>query len=322
MISYTDLFTPVSWIFLDFITIIGFVMMVLYVVKKEERPIPMVLAMFAFLFYSGIFENIGHGFMKMHPYSPYRLLRIGNIALTVSMLESTLFFGAYYLVKQLKINKKLNWMKPFMVAVLATLPDYIIDPVMAADTYIFDGLAHAQWNWHWPDNLNQIYDGSFFDIPFYNFTGWYFLMLWFGLSLEIGKFIFKKSNYKKIVGYIFPWFLPITSMIFMMMPTSKIILFGNKAGATLREPEIVMLVIWSLIGIVMFIINRKTKRDFSIKTHWQLIVIPLMIEIAYSIVAFTRGLQIAYWPIAIFFTIHVLFAINLIIQSKLNKNKA
>lgn len=308
MISYTDLFTPLSWIFLDIVTIAGFIMMVLYIVKNEENPIPMVMAMFAFLFYSGIFENIGHGFMKMHPYSPYRLLRIGNIALTVSMLESTLFFGAYYLIKQLKVHNRLKWTKPFMVAVLATLPDYVIDPVMAADTYIFDGLAHAQWNWHWPDNLTKVYDGSFFDVPFYNFSGWYFLMLWFGLSLEIGKKIYKKSNYKKIVGYIFPWFLPITSMIFMVLPTSRILLFGNTAGETLREPELVMLIIWSIIGVVLFIVNRKTREKFSIREHWQLLIVPIMIEIAYCIVAFTRGLTISYIPAVTFTVIHILFA--------------
>lgn len=314
MISYTDLFTPKSWIFLDIITIISFILMILFVIKKEERPIPVVFAMFAFLLYSGIFENLGHGLTRMHPYSPYRLLRIGNIALTVSMLESTLFFGAYYLVNELKIHKKLSWMKPFMVAVLASLPDYVIDPVMAADTYVFDGLAHAQWNWHWPGNLTQVYDGSFFTVPFYNFTGWYFLMLWFGISLALGKWIYKKSNYSKAIGYIFPWLLPVASMIMMVMPTSAFILFGNRAGKSIREPELVMLLIWSLIGIVMFIINRRTKNSFKAKENWPLLATPLIIEFSYGIVAFSRGLRTSYWPVLIFTSVHILFLLYIVLQ--------
>jgi len=322
MISYVDLFMPKSWIFLDMVTIIGFVMMVMYIAKNEERPVPMIFAMFAFLIYSGIFENIGHGYTRMHPYSPYRLLRIGNIALTVSMLESTLFFGAYYLVKQLKIHKGLVWLTPLMVAVLTTLPDFIIDPVMAADIYVFDGLAHAQWNWYWPDNLTRVYDGSFFNIPFYNFTGWYFIMVWYGLSLSLGRWIHRRSNYNKLVGYIYPWLLPVTSMMCMMLPTSKIILFGNMGGKTLREPEILMLLIWSLIAVVMFIINRKTKTDFKPEKHWPLFLVPLMIEVSYGIVAFTRGLRIAYIPVIVFILIHILFFIHIIIKGKKNEKNA
>lgn len=316
MISYADLFTPTSWIFLDVITIISFVVMILYVVKHEERPVPVVFAMFAFLLYSGIFENLGHGLTKMHPYSPYRLLRIGNIALTVSMLESTLFFGAYYLVKQLKVHKWLKWTKPFMVAVLASLPDYVVDPVMAADTYVFDGLAHAQWNWHWPGNLTQVYEGSFFNVPFYNFSGWYFLMLWFGISLALGKWIYRKVNYNKIFGYTFPWFLPVTSMIMMVMPTSRFLLFGNLTGQTDRASELVVLVIWSLIAVILFAVNRKTASGFTVKSHWQLFATPLMVELAYGAVAVARGLEIAYWPFAVFTAIHTLFFIYLAWQTK------
>lgn len=316
MISYTDLFTPASWLIIDLVTIACFFIMVGYVIKKEENPTPMVFAMFAFLAYSGIFENIGHGYTLMHPYSPYRLFRSGNIATTVSMLESLLFFAAYYLVKQLKVPKMLRFTKPVMVAFLATLPDFLIDPVMAVDTYIFEGVEHAQWNWHWVGNATEVYENAFYTVPFYNFSGWYFLMLWFGISLAIGQWVHKKSGYNKIVGYIYPAFLPITSMMFMVLPTSKIFLFGNMAGESIRVPELIMLVIWTVIAVTALFISRRVASSFSFRTEWPLLVLPIAVELVYGAVAFARGLSTTYSIVAVITVIHVLFAVYIVMQSK------
>jgi len=320
MIDIMNAFIPTSWLFLDVVAIAMFMLLLAYVIKTEERPIPVVFSMFAFLIYSGIFENIGHSYTRMHPYSPYRLLRIGNIALTVSMTECVLFFTAYLLVRNLVLPKCLKWTKPFMVGILATIPDYVIDTVMAADVYIFDNLPHAQWNWHWADNLQQVYDGAFFKVPFYNFTGWYFLMVWFGLSLALGKWIHKKSNYNTIVGYIYPWFMPITSMMCMMLPTSSLFLFGSFTAQSSRIPELVMLLLWSIIGVILFIIGRKTKESFNAKKNWPIFVMPLAFEVAYGIVAFARGLEIAYIPTIVFTIGHALFLVYIYRQGKTVKS--
>jgi len=176
-----------TWVFADLVSFALFMYCIVHVIKSNKQVIPKIFMLFAFLIYSGIFENIGHAY-GFHPYSPYRLFRIGNMGMGTSMMEATLFYSAYVLVGNFKMPTIL---KPFAIAFLAAFADFSIDPVMHWDAYMIDGVRHTQWIW------SPAYADTFFGVPFYNFSGWIYFMLWFAISVYIAEWAIKKYNLGK-----------------------------------------------------------------------------------------------------------------------------
>lgn len=290
---------PWTWILFDLISAGLFMYCIAHVIKTEKNPVPKVFMLFAFLIYSGVFENIGHA-MGWHPYSPYRIFRIGNIGLGTSMMESVLFYSAYVVVRNLEMPK---FLQPFAIAFLASVADFVIDPVMHWDVYIRDGARHTQWMWT-PD-----YADNFFGVPFYNFSGWIYLMLWFAISVYIAEWAYQKLNYNKIFGYIYPWLLPISSLFLLLMPSSKILLYGSFSGEVISErtPELIMLCIHCTIALFILIRYRKTIESFDSKRDRVGFLVPITYNLIYVVVGFARGLSEAYIPMIAVTVLHAIY---------------
>ncbi|TLX78129.1 carotenoid biosynthesis protein [Labilibacter sediminis] len=304
---------PLTWVIIDMVSFFLFMYCIVHVIKTEKTPIPKVFTLFAFLIYSGIFENIGHA-MGWHPYSPYRILRVGNIGLGTSMMEAVLFYSAYVLVRNLKMP---GFLKPFAIAFLASVADFVVDPVMHWDAYMYEDVRHTQWMWT-PD-----YSDNFFGVPFYNFSGWIFLMLWFALSVNIGEWVHKKFNYSKKIGYIYPWLLPVTSMLFMVMPTSTILLYGSFNGQVISEriPELIMLCIHCTVALFILIRYRKISESFNAKKDAVGFIVPMAFNMVYVLVGFARGLSEAYVPMIVVTVLHAFYLFYIYKQGKLNKTQ-
>ncbi|GEM_PF-3100794 len=317
-LSIMEFFTPVSWIFLDLVVIALLFYLMSYVIKNEKHSVFIIISIFTFITYTGISENLG-GILRMHPYSPYRLLRIGKVALTIPILEAILFFSAFLLVKNLIFPKWLSWTKPFIIGFVGSFPDYIIDIVMNADTYVFDGLAHAQWNWHWPTNLQQVYENSFYGVPYFNYSGWYFFITYFAISFMVGAAIYKKTNYNSKVAHLLPIVFPFTSLYMMQLPTGAFALFGNVSTNYSMSNEFRMLAIWTVLAIIILVIGRKVKDNFDYRKHLPIFIIPLVIELSYIFVAVFRGFYYLLPACLIVLVIHGAFLGNIVRQSKKNQ---
>ena len=314
-----EFFKPVSWIFLDVVVLAMLFYLISYVIKHEKHATFIIYSIFAFVLYTGISENLG-GVLRMHPYSPYRLLRIGEVSLTIPILESVLFFAAYLLVKNLVFPKWLSWSKPFIIGFVGSFPDYIIDIVMNADTYIYDGLAHAQWNWHWPDNLQQVYEKAFYGVPYYNYSGWYFFITYFAISFMVGMAIYKKTNFNKVLAHVLPLTFPFASLFMMLLPTGGFALFGDFSTDYNITKELTMLVIWTLLAVMILVMARNVKQSFDYKKHMPVFVIPVVIELSYIAVAVFRGFYDLLPVCLIVLMLHILYLANIIRQSKKNKS--
>jgi len=310
---------PITWVIADLVSFILFMCCIVHVIKSEKQVIPKIFMLFAFLIYSGIFENIGHAY-GFHPYSPYRLLRTVNMGLGTSMMEVSLFYSAYVLVGNLQMPRLL---KPFAIAFLASFADFAIDPVMHWDAYMIDGERHTQWIW------SPAYADTFFGVPFYNFSGWIYFMLWFSISVYIAEWLYeKKYKSSKTFGYIYPWLLPISSIFLMILPSSQILLYGQfndppVDGAPMirseRIPELIMLSIHCLIGLFIIVKYSKTIPSFNVKVDRIGFIIPMVFNMLYVIIGFARGLTEAYIPMIITTILHGLYLTYIYRQNSQNK---
>jgi len=254
-----------SWIIQDLVIIILGIMTVIFIIKKEEHPISILLEIVCFIFlYAGIYENLA---MVMGWYGFGRsIVMIFNVPITVPLIEILFVYAGIRFGQSLKIP---TWTIPILVGMFGVMADLTLDPLALSQVAVTAEGRIGRWSWYIGNN-----DVNIFGAPVYNYVGWLLLCGYSSAVILLGRYWHKESGYKTIVGYIYPPLALLAGLIVMVSPLSAFLLwigpFFSKGGWT----EYIMFVLGFLFFIGITIYWRgKMIRKLSIQNDYIILVI-------------------------------------------------
>jgi uncharacterized membrane protein len=301
--------TPATWLIAEVLVSILFIYCIVHA-SKQEHGILKILELCGFIFYSAIFENIGV-YTQIYDYNLNRIMLIGKVPIEVLMVEGIIFYASLQLVNKLHIP---SWGKPFAVGFLSSFQDMSLDPSAVFDLHKLDGVMSGQWNWTFR------YDGTFFGIPFFNFSGWMYLMAYYVLAIQVGMWLYKKYK-KEWIGYVYPFVGGLAAAILLVSPITQFLLFVNPFFPMYtRGAEMAILAVNYLVGLGILLRFMKVDQPFELKSP--IFIIPLVLHLFDLAIAFALQLQIAYVPVVTVSLLHMAFLAFVYARGKALRNTA
>jgi hypothetical protein len=254
-----------SWIIQDLVILILGIMTVIFIIKKEERPIPILLEIVCFIFlYAGIYENLAmvvgwYGFGRS-------IVMVFNVPITVPLIEILFVYAGIRFGQSLKIP---TWTIPILVGMFGVMADLTLDPLALSQVAVTSEGTIGRWSWYIGNN-----DVNFFGAPVYNYVGWLLLCGYSSVVILLGRHWHKKSGYKTIIGYIYPPLALLAGLIIMVSPLSAFLLWIGPFFAKGGWTEYIMFVLGFLflIGITIYW-RGKMLRKLSIQNDYIILVI-------------------------------------------------
>ena len=291
--------TPATWALVEVLAFVLFFYCLADIVKKNEDKtrIFRVFELFGFIVYAGIFENIGV-LGNTYNYSLDRLVMVGTVSLSILAIVAVIFYSALRFAEVMKFPK---WTIPLIVGFLAVLQDLTIDPVAVFDIHPVAGVMEGRWNW------TAHYKGLLFGIPFFNYTGWFFLMFYYTALIQLGRKLYERSGRKISAGLAYVTLSPIAGVLLIISTITRFLLFLDPIFPKFlnRSAEIVMLAFVMISSIVILIKYRKRNVRINFKENKVIWIIPLILHSFDIILAFSLKITIAYIPVLLFAGIHL-----------------
>jgi hypothetical protein len=187
-------FVPV-WAIQDVIILVLAVVTTVFILRKEEHPVPVILEFVCFvLLNAAVYENFAT-LMGWYGYGR-SLLMIFNVPLSVPILEYLVVYSSLHLLGAMNVK---TWCKPFIVGAMGMLADLSLDPLAVRQVFQTQEGTIGRWTWHSAAGAVNIYN-----IPVYNFSGWVLLCGYAAAFLLLGRWWYQKSGWKSAVGYVYP----------------------------------------------------------------------------------------------------------------------
>ena len=249
--------TPITWFIVEVIAAILVLVCIVHA-SRQEHGILRVLELLGFVFYAAIFENIGV-FTGIYDYNLNRVMLIGKVPIEILLIEAVIFYATFQLVGKLQLP---NWAKPFTVRFLSSFQDMSLDPAAVFDLHKLNGALSGQWNWV------PRYEGAFFGIPFFNFSGWMYLMAYYTAAILIGRWLY--ANYKKeAIGYLYPFVGGLAGVLLLVSPLTQFLLFGMPfVPIYTRGAEIALLAFNFAVGLGLLLRFQKLGATFDLKQDY------------------------------------------------------
>ncbi|MBI9107795.1 MAG: carotenoid biosynthesis protein [Spirochaetales bacterium] len=288
--------TPVTWLIAEIFAIIVFFSCITHA-AKQDKPAIKIFELFGMIVAAGLYENAGVA-AGVYDYSLNRILLFGKVPIAILMFEAAIFYTAFRLTEHLKVP---NWGRPFIIGLFAMIQDMTLDPAAVFDLYEIGSKISGRWNWaiH--------YEGGLFGIPYFNFSGWFYMMTYYAILISIGRWLYKKYN-KKIIGYSYPVIAGILTPVIIVSPLTTFLLwampFFPQYGKT---NELVMLLIHCIFALTLLVIYRGIERPLDVKKEWVILAVPIALHLYDIIMAFVLGIKIAYFPVLVIGGIHIAY---------------
>jgi len=254
-----------SWIIQDLVIILLGIITIIFILKKEERPIPILLEIFCFIFlYAGIYENMAmvagwYGFGRS-------IVMIFNVPITVPLIEILFVYAGIRFCSTLKIPA---WAIPIFVGMFGVMADLTLDPLALSQVAVTSEGIIGRWSWFIGEN-----DLNFFGVPVYNFVGWLLLCGYSTAFIILGRHWYKKSGYKSIIGYIYPPIVMLAGLLVMVSPLSAFLLWIGPFFAKGGWTEYIMFALGFLFLIVLTIIWRgKMRKLLTVKNDYIILIV-------------------------------------------------
>ncbi len=291
--------TPLTWAIAEILAFVLFFYCVADAMKRSDdnSRIYRVLELFGFVFYAGLFENIGV-LTHVYDYSLDRLVMVGVVPLSLLMFEAVIFYAALQFAEAMNFHK---WARPFVVGFLGVLQDLTIDPVAVFDLHLVNGVMEGRWNW------TAHYSDMFFGIPFFNYSGWFLLMFYYATLIQIGRDQHEKSGYKGSIGTAYVIIAPLVGVLLILSPITQFMLFIYPIFPLFlnRTAEIVMLSCIAIATIAVLIKYRPKDVAIDYRDYPVIWIMPLVLHAFNIVLAFSLMITIAYIPVLLFAGIHL-----------------
>ncbi len=207
---------PTPWLLADILALAITMLVLIFIIQKSRHPVVALLEGFAFVFlYASIYEN----FAVVQNWYVYgrSLLMIGDVPLSVPLIEMDVLITALWLLERMEIP---NWCKPFIVGLFGMLQDFSIDPVAVRQVYTVQNVTSGRWTWLLDPGMVNIYN-----VPVYNFPGWMLILAYVTAFLLIGRWWFKRSGHRTVVGYVYPFLAILLALVTLITPLSRFLLW-------------------------------------------------------------------------------------------------
>ena len=207
---------PTAWLVQDIIALALSLLVLVFIVRREKRPAVVILEAFAFVFlYAAIYENAA---CVMGLYSYGRsLVMAGFVPISVPLIEVCVLITGLWFLEKTKVP---TWAKPVIIGLFGMLQDFSLDPLAIRQVFTVGGVTSGRWNW-----LIAPSDVNILGIPVFNFPGWMLIMLYGSACILVGRWWYRKSGYKSVVGYTYPFIAMIAALLLMISPLSNLLLW-------------------------------------------------------------------------------------------------
>ena len=207
---------PIPWLLADLLTLLVTLLVFVFIIQKSRHPVALLLESFAFVFlYASVYEN----FAVVQGWYVYghALLMVGDVPLSVPLLEVDVLVTALWLLEKMEIPV---WCKPFIAGLFGTLQDFSLDPYTVRQVFTVNGLTSGRWTRLLPQGAVNIYG-----VPVYNFPGWTLIMFYATIFILLGRWWYRHSGYKPVIGYIYPFLMVFLALLTMISPLSQFLLW-------------------------------------------------------------------------------------------------
>lgn len=310
---------PISWLVVEFLSYGLFVAVLVHASRQKNATVKMI-ELFAFVVGAAIFENAGVLRAHAYSYDLRRLVLVGSVPLQILMLEAVIWYAAFTLVERLALP---DWAKPFGVGLFGSVQDMTIDPAAVFDRYALTDPAQIdQWNTLYPGSLgagglsgqwnwtNPGYSDMFFNIPWYNFSGWMYLMFYFTLWVLLGRWTFSKLRIA-VVGWVYPFVGSVLVPLSLGTPINVFLLFGVPffpRGSMVVELGLVCFN-FGLAMVILFLYRKRLTEIVLKRDGWVVFGIPVFLHLFDAVYAFGLGTAIAYVPVVVVSLIHLAYLV-------------
>lgn len=109
-------------------------------------------------------------------------------------------------------------------------------------------------------------------IPIYNFHGRFLMPMRAAIAFMIGRYFYKKSGYKKAIGYCYPIAGAIAALGLLFSPLSSLLIDATYPSAIGSVVECYTLILWIIVGFTGIVIWRfRMKQPLDFHDEWPII---------------------------------------------------
>jgi hypothetical protein len=208
---------PADWLIQDIIALLLSLFVLVYIIRRNQRPVALLLEAFAFVFlYASVYENAA---CVMGLYSYGRsLVMIGYVPASVPLIEVCVFIIAFWFLEKTRLPL---WAWPPIAGLFGMLQDFSLDPLAIRQVHTMAGVVSGRWNWL----IDPAVDVNILRVPVFNFPGWMLIMLYASICVLIGRWWYRRSGYRPIVGVVYPFVMFIAALLLMISPISNLLLW-------------------------------------------------------------------------------------------------
>jgi len=288
---------PLDWLAQDIIAILLSLFVLAFIIRREKRPIIVILEMFAFVFlYASIYENAA---CVMGLYSYGRsLVMIGFVPASVPLIEACVLITGFWFLEKTSVPK---WAWAPVVGLFGMLQDFSLDSLAIRQVHTVGQVTSGRWNWL----INPITDVNILRIPVFNFTGWMLIMFYGTLCLLVGRWWYEKSGFRPWVGYVYPFIAMLAALLLMISPLSQLLLWLGPVFQKGQPIEWVMLAFHLLIPTLLLIflwrgkmIARFTQDDLPV------FIVPTVLHLSDILFTILGGVTEILWIVLLASVIH------------------
>lgn len=279
---------PVDWLIQDIIAILLAVFVLAFILRREKRPMIVILEMFAFVFlYASIYENAA---IVMGLYSYGRsLVMIGFVPVSVPLIEALVLLTGLWFLEKTSVPK---WAWPVIIGLLGMLQDFSLDPLAIRQVHTVGGVTSARWNWL----INPATDVNILRIPVFNFPGWMLIMFYGTICLLIGRWWYRKSGFRPLVGYTYPFIAMFAALLLMISPLSQLLLWLGPIFQKGQPVEWVMLAFHLLVptALLIFLWRGKMTARFDVD-DLPIFIVPTVLHFSDIVFTIAGGFTEILW---------------------------
>lgn len=238
------------WILQDLVILgLGLAALV-FIIRKEAHPESLVLELFAFCFlYAAVYENFAT-LQKWYGYGR-SILMVFNVPFTIPLVE---YLVVYSTLRLLEHSGSPLWTRPLVAGLSGMLFDFSLDPVALRQVFSTAEGRTGRWTWY-PGPV----DAQIYAEPVYNYTGWILLCGYAAAFILLGRAWHRRSGYRRGVGLAYPFLAMVVSLLVLVSPLSRFLLwlwpFMDKGSVA----EWIMLAILGLAGILASVVAVRGK---------------------------------------------------------------
>jgi hypothetical protein len=279
---------PFDWLVQDIIAILLALFVLAFIIRREKHPFIVILEMFAFVFlYASIYENAA---IVMGLYSYGRsLVMIGFVPASVPLIEACVLITGIWFLEKTSVPK-LAWAP--IVGLFGMLQDFSLDPLAIRQIHTVGSVTSGRWNWL----IDPATYPNILSIPVFNFPGWMLIMFYGTICLLVGRWWYKKSGYRPLVGYIYPFIAMFAALLLMICPISRLLLWLGPFFEKGQPIEWVMLAFHLIVptALMIFLWRGRMNSRFT-KADLPIFIVPIALHLSDIIFTIVGGFTEILW---------------------------